>query len=151
MVEMVGWLESWKVGMLDSWKVGWSESQKVRKSESWKVGWSESQKVRKSESWKVGMVRKSESQKVRKSESQKVRKSESQKVRKSDSLVRIVRMIRFRYNGQNAIVRIIRLATWNAQEFWLAFLGPSFHSIELFISLTLSAPQKESKFLIQNY
>jgi len=120
-------LESWKVGKLDSWKVGWSESQKVRKSESWKVGM------------------------VRKSESQKVRKSESQKVRKSDSLVRIVRMIRFRYNGQNAIVRIIRLATWNAQEFWLAFLGPSFHSIQLFISLTLSAPQKESKFLIQNY
>ena len=97
--------------------------------------WSESQKVGKLESGKVGMVR----------------KSESQKVGKSDSLIRIVRMIRFRYNGQNAIVRIIRLATWNAQEFWLAFLGPSFHSIQLFISLTLSAPQKESKFLIQNY
>ena len=63
----------------------------------------------------------------------------------SDRLIGIVRMIRFRYTVENAIVRIIRLANWNAQEFWQAFLGPGFHSIEIFISLTLSAPQKAVK------
>jgi hypothetical protein len=47
----------------------------------------------------------------------------------SDRLIRIVRMIRFRYTVENAIVRIIRLANWNAHEFCL---GPGFHSIQIF-------------------
>jgi len=65
-------------------------------------------------------------------------------------LIEIVRMIIFRYTVKNAIARIIRLANWNAQEFWHAFWGPGFHSIQIFFSLTLSAPKKHSKFLIQN-
>jgi hypothetical protein len=36
-------------------------------------------------------------------------------------------------------------SNWNAQEFWPAFLGPGFHSIEIFISPTLSAPNKAVK------
>jgi hypothetical protein len=63
-----------------------------------------------------------------------------------DRLIGIARMIIFRYTVENTIVRIIRLDNWNVQEFWQAFLGPGCHTIQIFISLTLFAQQKEVKF-----
>jgi hypothetical protein len=63
----------------------------------------------------------------------------------SDRLIRIVRMLRLWYAVKNALLRIIWLANYNPQEISPAFLGPGFHSIELFIPPTLSAPNKAVK------
>jgi hypothetical protein len=117
------WFDIWK-----GWMVGKSEGVESQ------LEWLDSEKVRmvaqldNCNSWTGQIAGYGKSERSEWSDSQIVGKLEW-----SDSLIGIVRMIRFRY------------ANWHAHQFRHAFLV-GFHTIQIFIFLTVSAQQKAVKF-----